>query len=174
MAPNSSLISSYGAAAWLIATAPFFSQTPQFEVSQLITTAMRLHQIHYCVGADGVPNGFFIWAWLDHDVQKRVLAEGAWPPKLHPSEWREGTDAFLICMIVRGEQSLRKMLNACDANELRFAQAYTWIDWTQSRRRIYRRTNFHREVERHVEPSAITVLRSEYRDRALEPTNQKP
>jgi hemolysin-activating ACP:hemolysin acyltransferase len=139
MNPAESLVESFGAAAWLLGTSPFFSETRIRDVSAYISDALRIGQIVHSVGDDGIPNGLVIWAWAVESTIQRLANEGTWPPQMHLSEWREGRKLLVLNIVALRPNRLKDLLRGKYVRDFDAAEEVVWLDWSNADRRIRRR-----------------------------------
>lgn len=72
-----------------------------FWLFQWIQSAIAHHQLHVFFSEDDTPIGFIAWAFLETDVQKRLIENPQ--SLLHPSEWTESMEPWIIdCVALPG------------------------------------------------------------------------
>jgi hemolysin-activating ACP:hemolysin acyltransferase len=69
----------------------------QYSITHLIgiaSEAIRNGNLKIYHNVDGVPVAYVVWAHLMPQSVPKLLRNG--PPSLHPSEWNEGTEAWIV------------------------------------------------------------------------------
>ncbi|MBY0445722.1 MAG: toxin-activating lysine-acyltransferase [Burkholderiales bacterium] len=99
--------------------------------------AILLDQIEFYFDASGSPIGYFTWAFLACDVEKRLLHDNN-TFFLHPSEWNEGESIWILDICFPKGVSLNLK------NEIikKFSQSHHNIKWLGRKKNISRRRVF--------------------------------
>jgi cytolysin-activating lysine-acyltransferase len=102
-----------GIASWLMTKSSEYSQYPAACISAWIEPAVLHDQIHFFLGPDQRPTGYFTWAFLAPDTERRLISD---PDVLfHISEWNEGDRLWIMDLVLVGDdlrtriQDVRRM-----------------------------------------------------------------
>lgn len=89
-----------GMAAWLMTKTTEYSQFPTACLAAWIEPAVLHEKIHFFMGEDKKPVGYFTWALLAIDTERRLLHD---PDVLfHISEWNEGEELWIMDLLLVG------------------------------------------------------------------------
>jgi erythromycin esterase-like protein/hemolysin-activating ACP:hemolysin acyltransferase len=88
---------SLGYAAKLMSQSPVHVTTAMRSLRLLIAPALAQRRVKFYFDEDGQPVGFVVWAFLDEDVEQRVISTGGF--QLHESEWNEGRRLWIVDLV---------------------------------------------------------------------------
>lgn len=92
-------------------------------IKPMLQDAISTEQIDFLLDSHGRPVGFYTWAYLDPDIALRYITDKSY--RLHPSEWNEGIDIWIISVCCA--DSLLSLLKKKIA--LKFCTEHTHIHW---------------------------------------------
>lgn len=98
-----------------------------FWLFQWLQAAIAHNQLQVFFAEDDTPVGFIAWAFLEKDVQQRLVENPA--SLLHPSEWTESTEPWIIdCVALPG--FYRNIINTAAKT---FFREYSQIGYVRRR-----------------------------------------
>ncbi|RQP23675.1 toxin-activating lysine-acyltransferase [Piscinibacter terrae] len=112
-----------GYAAKLMSQSPAHVGAAMRSLRLLVTPALAQHRIKFYFNEDGQPVGFVVWAFLDEDVEQRVISTAGF--QLHESEWNEGRRLWIVDLVApmgNARYILRDLRDAvfADAPEIQY------------------------------------------------------
>lgn len=121
------------------------SQCPRYreasfgEVSNLISCAIMNQQLKCYFNTMGRPVGLLLWAWITEDVLARLKGEASFPPRLHQSEWQEGSIPFVVDLVSLPHTYTFGAIAAEARNFFRREKRLAWMNWETRRMRLLER-----------------------------------
>ena len=99
-----------GIVATIMAASPIYCAYPVACISVWLDPPIRHDQIYIFRNESGTPVGYFTWAWLADDTEKRLIDD----PNvlLHISEWNEGDRLWILDFVLISGEVRRRLVEA--------------------------------------------------------------
>lgn len=87
----------------LMAGSPVFQHAKLSDLSNLVIPAIRCNQIAIAEARDKsgnlVPVAAVVWANVSEDVDRRLVSQGSYPPRLNAEEWTSGAIPWVVLAV---------------------------------------------------------------------------